>query len=397
MDTEDTEGAVDVEGQVEPGYEGVRDAFAANFSLHGDVGAAFCLYVKGRKVVDIWGGIADARTGRKWAADTMALVYSTSKGVSAICAHLLAQRGQLDLDAPVVEYWPEFGQAGKSQVPVRWLLSHRVGLPAIDRHLSPAEALAWHPAVEALAEQAPVWEPGTKHGYHALTYGWLVGEVVRRATGNTLGEVLAKEVSGPLGLDLWIGLPEVEEPRVCRLIAVERARLSPEEISALPPGRLAMLRAIADPASLAMRALNVTDPPFNFNSREVHAGELPAGNAIGTARALAKLYAATITEVDGVRLLDPATVEGATVEQANGPDQVLLSDTRFGSGFFLPSPFSPLMGPRSFGHSGAGGSLAFADPDRGVGFGYVMNKMQQNLSGDPRTADLIAAAKAATD
>jgi CubicO group peptidase (beta-lactamase class C family) len=323
-------------------------------------------------------------------------VYSTSKGVSAICTHLLAQRGQLDLDAPVVDYWPEFGQAGKSEVPVRWLLCHRTGLPTIDRHLSPAEALAWDPAVEALAAQTPVWEPGTKHGYHALTYGWLVGEVVRRATGNTLGEVLAKEVSGPLGLDLWIGLPEVEEQRVCRLIPVERAPLTPEQRSALPPGRLAMLRAVAAPDSLATRALNVTDPPFNFNRREVHAGELPAANAIGTARALAKLYAATITEVDGIRLLDPATVRDATREQANGPDQVLLQDTRFGSGFFLPSPFSPLLGPRSFGHSGAGGSLAFADPDRGVGFGYVMNNMQQNLSGDPRTVDLIEAAKTAT-
>ena len=310
---------MDIEGQVEPGYEGLREAFAANFSSHGDVGAAFCLYVKGRKVVDIWGGLADAKTERKWDEDTLALVYSTSKGVSAICAHLLAQRGQLDLDAPVVDYWPEFGQAGKSQIPVRWLLSHRTGLPAIDRHLTPAEALAWDPAVEALAEQTPVWEPGTKHGYHALTYGWLVGEVVRRATGNTIGEVLAKEVSGPLGLDLWIGLPEVEEPRVCRLIPVERMELTPEQLKALPPERLQMLRAMASPDSLAMRALNVTDPPFNFNSREVHAGELPAGNAIGTARALARLYAATITEVDGIRLLDPATVDDATPRAGQWP------------------------------------------------------------------------------
>jgi CubicO group peptidase (beta-lactamase class C family) len=388
---------MDIEGQVEAGYGGVRDAFATNFSSHGDVGAAFCLYVNGRKVVDIWGGVADLKTGRKWDEDTLTLVYSTSKGVSAICAHLLAQRGQLDLDAPVVDYWPEFRQAGKSQIPVRWLLSHRAGLPAIDRHLTPEEALAWEPAVEALAGQSPVWEPGAKHGYHALTYGWLVGEVIRRATGNTLGEVLLKEVSGPLGLDLWIGLPESEEQRVCRLIAVQPAQISPEELSALPPERLEMLEAMASPTSLAMRALNVTDPPFNFNSRAVHAGELPAANAIATARALAKLYAATIGEIDGIRLLEPATVEDATREQANGPDQVLLQDTRFGSGFFLPSPFSPLMGPRSFGHAGAGGSLAFADPERRVGFAYVMNKMQQNLSGDPRTADLIAAAKRATD
>jgi CubicO group peptidase (beta-lactamase class C family) len=388
---------MDIEGQVEPGYEAVQEAFATNFSSHGDVGAAFCLYVQGRKVVDIWGGIADARTGRKWNEDTLTLVYSTSKGVSAICAHLLAQRGQLDLDAPVIAYWPEFGQAGKAQTTVRWLLSHRAGLPVVDRHVTPEEALAWDPAVDALAAQAPIWEPGTKHGYHALTYGWLIGEVIRRATGRTLGAVLAEEVSRPLGLDLWIGLPEAEEQRVCRLIPVHPGQLSPDELRALPPERLEMLKAMASPASLAMRALNVTDPPFNFNSRGVHAGELPAANAIGTARALARLYAAAIGEIDGIRLLDPATVEDATREQANGPDQVILQDTRFGSGFFLPSPFTPLMGRRSFGHPGAGGSLAFADPDRGIGFAYVMNRMQQNLSGDPRAADLVAAARRATD
>jgi CubicO group peptidase (beta-lactamase class C family) len=388
---------MDIEGQVDPGYDGVREAFSANFSSHGDVGAAFCMYVKGRKVVDIWGGIADVKQGRRWDENTLTLVYSTSKGVTAICAHLLAQRGQLDLDAPVIEYWPEFGQAGKSQIPVRWLLSHRAGLPVIDARLTPEEALAWDPAAEALARQAPMWEPGTEHGYHALTYGWLVGEVIRRATGRTVGEVVSEEASGPLGLDLWIGLPEAEEQRVCRLIPVEPVQLSPEELSALPPDRLEMLRAMTSPTSLTMRALNVTDPPFNFNSRAVHAGELPAANAIGTARALAKLYAATIGEIDGIRLLDPATVEDATQEQANGPDRVILQDTRFGSGFFLPSPFSPLMGPRSFGHPGAGGSLAFADPERGIGFAYVMNRMQQNLSGDPRTADLIAAARKATD
>jgi len=388
---------MDIQGQVEPGYEGVGEAFATNFSLHGDVGAAFCLYVKGRKVVDIWGGVADLKTGRNWEEDTLTLVYSTSKGVSAICTHLLAQRGELDLDAPVIKYWPEFKQASKSQIPVRWLLSHRAGLPAIDRRLTPDEALAWDPVVEALAAQAPMWEPGTKHGYHALTYGWLVGEVVRRATGRTLGAVLSDEVSRPLGLDLWIGLPESEEQRVSRLIPVDPAQPSPDELRALPPERLEMLKAMTSPASLAMRALNVTDPPFNFNERRVHAGELPAANAIGTARALAKLYAATVGEIDGIRLLDPATVEDATREQANGPDQVILQNTRFGSGFFLPSPFSPLMGPRSFGHAGAGGSLALGDPDRGIGFAYVMNKMQQNLSGDPRTADLIAAAESATD
>ena len=384
---------MEIHGDVRPGYEPVREAFRRNFEHHGDIGAACCLYVDGQKVVDIWGGVADAKEDRPWAEDTLTLVYSTTKGVTAVCAHLLAQRGELDLDAPVVEYWPEFGKEGKGDIPVRWLLSHRAGLPVIDATLSPAEALAWAPAVDALAAQAPVWEPGTRHGYHALTYGWLVGEVIRRVTGRGVGQFLADEVSGPLDLDLWIGLPEAEEARVCRLIPSELTRPSEEELKALTPERLEMLRAMASTTSLAMRALNVTTPPFNFNSREVHAAEQPAANGIATARSLAKLYAACIGEVDGRRLLEPATVEAAIAEQSSGPDAVLVLDTRFGTGFFIKSDFAPMMGPRSFGHAGAGGSLAFADPDAGVAFAYVMNKMQQNLSGDPRTANLIEAVR----
>ena len=391
-----SDGMVKVEGEVAPGFQPVQEAFETNFAKYGDVGAAFALYVDGRKVVDIWGGLADAKKDRPWTADTTALVYSTSKGVSAIAAHLLAERGVLDLDAPVVAYWPEFGAEGKAGITVRQLLGHRAGLPTIERHITPDEALAWDPAVEALAAQRPLWDPGTKHGYHALTYGWLIGEVVRRVTGRTLGRFLADEISGPLDLDLWIGLPEAEEPRVSRLIAAAMPNLDEAALSALPDERLRQLRAMSDPSSLSSRALNVTSPPFNFNSRAVHAGELPAANAIATARALAKLYAAAIGEVDGVRLLDPATVADATREQSYGPDEVLIATTRFGSGFFLPSAFAPLMGPSSFGHAGAGGSLAFADPERGVAFAYIMNQMQQNLSDDPRTTTLIDAVRATT-
>jgi CubicO group peptidase (beta-lactamase class C family) len=387
---------MECQGRTEEGFEGVEEAFKANFARHGDVGAAFCLYVGGRKVVDIWGGTADTKTGRPWSQDTLTLVYSTTKGVTAICAHLLSQRGALDLDAPVSEYWPEFAQEGKGGVPVRWLLSHRVGLPTIERRLSPGEALAWDPAVEALAAQRPQWEPGTKHGYHALTYGWLVGEVIRRVTGRSPGRFLSEEVSRPLGLDLWVGLPEEEEHRVCRLIRADPTPLSPQELAELSPQRRKALESLARADSLINRALNVTHPPFNFNRRAVHAGELPAANGIATARSLAKLYAATIGEVDGIRLLDAATTDDATTEQSRGPDEVLVLDTRFCSGFFLPSTFAPLMGPRSFGHPGAGGSLAFADPDRQVGFAYVMNRMRQGLSAETRTAGLIEAVRQAT-
>ncbi|HET9690822.1 MAG TPA: serine hydrolase domain-containing protein [Acidimicrobiales bacterium] len=386
---------VTVEGRVAAGWEPVREAFAANFAERGDVGAACAVYLDGSPVVDLWGGVADGRAGRDWSADTMALVYSTTKGLTAVVAHMLAAAGAVDLDAPVCDLWPEYSAGGKGATTLRHMLAHRAGLPTFEPALASDQALAWRPAVEALARQAPRWEPGSRHGYHAVTYGWLVGEVLRRATGSTVGQLLAEHVGGPLGADCFIGLPEHEEPRVARLLAAPAPAVpGAADLAELPPGALDRLAAYADPASLTMRALNPTTPPFNFNSREVHAAELPAANGVATARSLARVYAATIGAVDGVRLLDAATLADATAEQSAGPDAVLLVPTRFGSGFQLASEFSPLLGPASFGHSGAGGSLAFADPDAGVGFAYVMNQMQQNLSGDPRTAALIGAVRA---
>jgi CubicO group peptidase (beta-lactamase class C family) len=388
----------EVSGKVEAGFEGVEEAFRANFDVHGEVGAAFCLYVDGRSVVDLWGGVADVGSGRPWTEDTLALVFSTTKGVTAIAAHLLAQRGQLDLDAPVVDLWPELTGGGKERLTTRDLLAHRAGLPVIDGTITPEEALAWHPVVERVAASTPLWEPGTAHGYHAITYGWLVGEVVRRATGRSLGTVVADELSGPLGLDLWVGLPEAEEPRVSTLLGsdLDLTNIIGEEVLAsLPEEIRALVQAFVAPDGVTQRALTITTPPLDWNSRAVHAAEIPAANGIASARALARLYAACIGEVDGVRLLDPATVEDATRTQSEGPDQVLMIPTRFGSGFFLSSTFSPLFGETSFGHAGAGGSLAFADPEHRIGFGYVMNRMQQNLAGDPRTVALIDAIRGA--
>lgn len=384
-------------GSVEVGFEDVRQAFEDNFTERGDVGAACAVYLDGRPVVDLWGGVADQKSGRGWDRDTLALVYSTTKGVTAICAHRLAQEGVLDLDATVASFWPEFAAAGKESVTVRDLLVHRAGLPTLEPKLARDQALAWQPAVDALAAQSPLWVPGSRHGYHAVTFGWLVGEVIRRVSGRSVGRYLAEEIAGPLGLDLWIGLPAAEEHRVARLLPPGPVRISRDELARLAPEQLERLRAMADPGSLMQRALNPTDPPFSFNRPELHAAELPAANGIATARSLARLYAATIGAVDGARILDDTTVSEATREQSTGPDEVLGVDTRFGSGFFLPSQFSPLMGPRSFGHSGAGGSLAFADPDAGISFAYVMNQMQQGLAADPRPAALVAAVRAAVD
>ena len=383
---------MEINGEVEPGFEAVKDAFAANFADHGEVGAAFSLYRHGRKVADLWGGVADADAGRVWDRDTLQLVFSTTKGATAICALRLVERGELDLDAPVCDYWPEFKAEGKEQVPVRWLLSHRSGLPVVDAELTPADARAWQPVVAALAGQRPVWEPGTAHGYHALTYGWLVGEVVRRVSGESVGRFFSDEVAEPLGLDFWIGLPPDREERVSRLI--QTAPLAQDvDIDRLPAEVRPIVRAYLDPTSLTNRALALTRPPLDWNDAETHAAEIPAANGVCTARSLARMYAATTGEVDGVRLLGPATVAMASTTESEGVDRVLLVPDRFGLGFMLNTQFSPMLGEGSFGHSGAGGSLGFADPETGIAFGYVMNRMQQNLAGDPRTIGLTNAVR----
>ncbi len=392
----------EIHGEVAPGFERVRDAFAANFTNHGDVGAAFALYKDGEKVVDLWGGLADEDTGRPWEEDTLQLVYSTTKGVTAAAAHLLAQRGELDFDAPVAEYWPEFKANGKENVPVRWLLSHRAGLPVLDEPLTAAEIYAWDPIVEALAAKKPEWEPGTTHGYHAVTYGNLVGEVVRRITGKSIGQFVADEVAGPLGAEFYIGLSAELEPRMSKMVVFalgatkeQRDMFKDFDLSSLPEEIRPIVEAFMDPTSMSSRALSgISSTPMDPNSPEMHAAEMPAANGICTARGLAKLYAGLVSEVDGVRLLSDETIANATVEQSNGKDAVLMIPTRFGLGYFLPSSYSQLMGPSSFGHSGAGGSLGLADPEHKIGFGYVMNKMQQNLGGDMRTTSLIDAVKA---
>src|SRR4051812_47832764 len=210
-----------VEGTVEAGFEGVRDAFAKNFEDHGEVGAAFALHVDAKLVVDLWGGMADPKTNRPYTEDTLQLVFSTTKGATAMCANLLAERGLLDVDAPVAQYWPEFAQNGKENIPVRMLLNHQAGLYTVDKAPAYADTLKWDPIIEALAAQKPLWEPGTQHGYHAVTYGWLVGEVVRRISGRSIGQFFQEEIAAPLGIEFWIGLPKEQHDRVAPLVAAE--------------------------------------------------------------------------------------------------------------------------------------------------------------------------------
>jgi CubicO group peptidase (beta-lactamase class C family) len=383
-----------VEGLVEPGFEGVGAAFQANFEQHGDVGAAFCLHVGGRKVVDLWGGTADPARGRPYGEDTLQIVFSATKGAAAACASLLAQRGLLDVEAPVTTYWPEFGQAGKEGVPVRWLLGHKAGVPTIDTKLSPDEALAWDPVIHALEIQTPFWEPGTAHGYHAITYGHLVGEVVRRVDGRSIGQFFADEIATPLGLDFWIGLPAEHEDRVAPIIPAA----APTD-----PEILALMAKYAGPDSLMGRALSLNGSltfPDAYNTAEVHASEIPGAAGIATARGLSRMYAGLIGPVEGGPsggLLTRAQIDAARTVQTSGADRIISFmpgvevETTFGLGFMVSSAFSPYGGAGSFGHTGAGGAVGFADPDNGLGFGYVMNQMMQSPTGDPRTKGLIQA------
>ena len=383
---------VEINGTVAQGFEKVADVFRSNFDEFPELGAGFALYADGEAKVDITAGVADAASGSSWDDRTLQLVFSTTKGAAAICVARLVDAGMLSYDDTVASHWPEFAAAGKENVTVRQMMSHQAGLPYVDQALSLDDLLAVGPVVEALAAQPPVWEPGTKHGYHALTYGWLAGELVRRVDGRTLGTYFADEVAAPLGLDFWIGLPESEEARVSMLAAAP----PPSD-----PAQLVMMMQMMGPGTIGFKALTMNGSLLAlgaarnpFNTREVHATEMPAANGITNASSLAKMYAATVSDVDGVRLLSPEVMRAASAQAVGGPDAVLDVETRFGMGFMLDNETVPLLGPNAFGHAGAGGSLGQADPDSGVGYGYVMNQMLGGIAGDPRTVRLNDAVRA---
>ncbi|MFF5146169.1 serine hydrolase domain-containing protein [Streptomyces sp. NPDC013157] len=387
---------MDVHGTVAVGFEPVRDAFAGNFERLGDRGAAVAVYRDGHRIVDLWGGARDfdGDAGKApWEHGTAQVVRSATKGVAAAVLLLLHQRGELDLDAPVGDHWPEYKAAGKERTLVRQLLAHRAGVPVLDRPLTPAEAADPDLGAAAVAAQAPVWEPGTDHGYHAQTYSWLTGELVRRVTGRTVGEWIADEIAGPIGAGLWLGLPDAERARVGRVGPVP----APETAGALRtrPKR-AVSEAYADPGSLTRRAFGAISPLPDENDPAYRAAALPASNGIATADGLARFYASLIGEVDGGRrLFTPETVELARAEQSAGPDRVLVVATRFGLGYMLHGSASPLLSPGSFGHPGRGGALAFADPESGIAFGYVTNGFRKSVTADPRAQALVRAVRTA--
>lgn len=380
-----------VRGAADEGYGGVVDAFAANFRERDDVGAACAAYVQGRKVVDIWAGVADLRSGRPWDAESAAVIFSCSKGILAICAYTLEQDGLLDLDAPVGRYWPEFGQKGKRSIKVRSLLTHRAGLPALDRDLTLKDVVAWDPVIQAIEVQRPLWPPESAHFYHAMTYGWLIGEVIRRITGLKPGAYFRHVIGDPLGLHTWIGLPKGARGSVAWM----EPPLRDEDTEAARVGARVLAENRVVERSLTMGgafAFPASEEGVTFNDPVIQASEVPAANGISTARSLARLYAACVSVIGQPRILAPVSIDDAVVVRSEGPQLSGAPDdgARWGTGFQLSSPPSqPMLGERSFGHAGAGGQLAFGNDRYEVGFAYLSNQM--GGYGDARARELTKA------
>jgi CubicO group peptidase (beta-lactamase class C family) len=363
-----------VHGSCDARFARVREVFAEQLAKPEELGAAVAVTLDGRSVVDLWGGHSDAARTRTWTADTLVNVFSTTKGMAALCAHRLADRGALDLDAPVARYWPEFAQGDKASIPVRWLLDHSAGLAAVEKPLPTGSLCDWDVMTGALAEQAPLWDPGTAHGYHALTFGWLVGEIVRRIAGRSVGRYFRDEIAGPLGADFWIGTDAALDARTAELVPAPLP--GPGEASFL-------LELVARAKPWVLKSfLNPLPPAGGMNARAWRAAEIPAANGHASARGLARVYTALACggTLESVEVLTPAQIEVARSEQRHGADQVIPLPTRFALGFQLGTEAEPI-GPngRAFGHAGAGGSFGFADPETRVGFGYVMNRMENGL------------------
>ena len=368
---------VEIHGECDPQFAEVREAFEENFTERGDIGAAVAVTIDGEPVVDLWAGHADAAGTRAWERDTIVNVYSTGKGMLSLGLHMLADRGLVDIEAPVASYWPEFAQAGKEGVTVRHVLGHRSGVVGARRLLPKEACYDWETMTTALAEAEPWWEPGTRHGYHVWTYGWIIGEIVRRVSARPPGAFLREEIADPLGVDFFVGTPASEQGRIADIV---------------PPSR----NPLPEPDVTSMLAMAHNNPPWTFEDANTQAwreAEIPAGNGHTGARDLARVYGALALggELDGVRLLSEGAIERARTLESEGKDATIGIENRYALGFQLPSP--ALGDPRpatAFGHSGVGGSQAFADPGVGLGFAYVMNRIRG--PGDVRARGLIEAA-----
>jgi len=376
----------------------IQEEFERNFAERGEVGASVCVTVDGETVVDLWGGVADPATERPWTEDTIGVVWSSTKGGVALCAHVLASRGQLDINAPVTTYWPEFGKNGKEAIPVRQLLNHQAGMAALREPIPDGGLCDWDLVVDALSTQEPLWHPGTRNGYSALTFGHLIGEVVRRISGRSLGTFFREEIAEPLDLDFWIGLPEEHEPRVAPNISAEFDPTQP-----IPSFYQAGMTDPTSVASLVMMNSGGILLPDAVNNRRVHAAEIPSANGITNARGLAGMYRPLALDgaVDDVRLVDEGQLGPmSAVSSATSVDATMLVPTRWSLGFMkgvdnghLPpgDNDSVVLSDDAFGHVGAGGSIGFADRRARLSFGYTMNRQGSTIGLDDRAQSLVDA------
>jgi CubicO group peptidase (beta-lactamase class C family) len=384
-----------IQGVCDARFQGVRDEFESNFAKRSEVGASVCVTMEGQTVVDLWGGLADRHTKRPWERDTIGLVWSSTKGATALCAHILISRGLLDLDRTVASYWPEFGQVGKDAITVRMLLDHQAGLPAIRQPLVAGGLYDWQYMTSVLAAESPFWKPGTRQGYHATTFGHLVGEIVQRVSGRPFDVFFREEVAGPLGLDFRIGLPEEHEPRVAPTI-----RADPP-----PPGepRSRFLTLMANDLqsipALTVKNTGRRSAAGDHDSAEAHRAVLPSQGGITNARGLAGMYAPLA--VGGGQLVDAdALKQMSAVSSALGVDATLLIGLRIALGFWKSSDNrqgppgardSMILSEEAFGHPGMGGSLGFADPGAKMSFGYSMNKQGRGVCLNERGQSLVDA------
>lgn len=388
----------EIHGTVAPGFERVRDAFSHNFTDHQEVGAGFCVYRDGQPVVDLWGGLADPATGRAWQRDTLANVASVTKTMAATATLMLVDRGRLDLDERVATYWPEFAAEGKGDVTLRMLLSHRAGVPSLAHHpLTYEDLLAGTPVFDAIAAARPEWEPGTKHGYHGLTIGHALSAIIQRVTGETVGPFFAKEIAAPLGMDCFIGLPDADVPRLATMVVPDDPEMVALGMNV--PELRSLYMALADPSTLTYRAL-YGSMAFGWetaNDPRYVQVEAPSTDGIASAAGLAKLYAALVGEVDGILLVGPDVLAQASRLHSSGTDEILHIHTDIGLGFMRRGGplFPSTAGPAAFGHGGATGSFALADPDHTLALGYVPNRGSELLEGnDLRIVALVEAAYA---
>ncbi|MHB1089782.1 MAG: serine hydrolase domain-containing protein [Ilumatobacteraceae bacterium] len=392
-------------GLVAPGWEPLREVFSQTLDSRQDIGAAVSLFHRGQCVIDLVGGYFDKEATKPYDHDTLQLVFSTTKGVTAIAVAICVERGLLSYEEPAALFWPEFAAAGKEHATVAQLLSHQVGLYTVDGPITLAEALDWNIITQRLAAAVPAFPIGSTHGYHALTFGWLAGELVRRVDGRNIGRFIEEEIANPLGVEIYVGLPEYLEPRVSPL-NTGWPRVVGESARTADPAVKKKMEKILGPDTPGGKALSLNGAfsvAGGFNRRDVHAAEIPAANGISNARSLATMYAATMGEVHGahgpVRLVSPEMMikMSTTVTPRDEADVCLVIPTSFGMGFMTHNDFIPYSGPGTFGHPGAGGSVSFADPAREMSFSYVMNKMSEALVGDQRSAYLIAAAVRCAD